>query len=99
MKTPSESEDPEITATLHAFDPLYAERYLERLQVEQKHRHLLERHDIWLSWAGILSGLLVTMSFLLTSFLLITDGHEISGTIIATVDLVALAALFITRRR
>lgn len=84
---------------LHAISPEYAARYQERIEVEQRHRIFMEQSDQRLAWAGLASGLTVTMSFLVATVHLVTSGHEIPGTILGTVDLIALTALFITRSR
>lgn len=59
----------------------------------------LDRQEAYLAWAGIVSAFLLSLAFLITSGWLISQNHEISGTILGTVDLVALATIFITRQR
>lgn len=59
----------------------------------------LDRQQAYLAWAGIVSAFLLSVAFLVVAGWLILGDHEVSGTILGTVDLVSLVAIFITRQR
>ncbi len=46
-----------------------------------------------------MSGLIVALAFLGVSGWLISDGHELAGSILGTVDLVALVTVFVIGRK
>jgi len=48
------------------------------------------------SLLGVTAGFLIAIFFLLASWDLIKNGHEVAGTILGTIDLVALVAVFVT---
>jgi hypothetical protein len=52
-----------------------------------------------LEWGGLISGLVVALSFLGASVGLITTGHSTSGTIVATTDVLALVGVFVYGRQ
>lgn len=58
----------------------------------------LDRQEVYLAWAGLLSALIIALSFLGVSAALVAAGHGLAGTVIGTVDLVALVAVFVTGR-
>ena len=98
MATRKLSIDPVLLKQLEEIRPEFADLYANRVRRNDEHEQRLQRHEVWLTWAGLLSGLFVAIAFLFASFQLITDGHDVTGGVIATVDLVGLVALFITRR-
>jgi len=44
---------------------------------------------------GLIAGLLIAISFLLASWDLVKNGHEVAGTVLGTIDLVALVTVFV----
>jgi hypothetical protein len=58
----------------------------------------LDRQEVYLAWVGMITAFTLALAFLGVSAWLISTGHEVSGTILGTVDLVALTTVFITRR-
>lgn len=58
----------------------------------------LDRQEVYLAWAGLISAFIIALSFLGVSAWLISTGNQISGAILGTVDLVALTTVFVTRR-
>jgi hypothetical protein len=68
------------------------ERELERL-------HWQRRQDIYLRWAGLVSGLVIALSFLSAGTWLIVSGHSAEGSLIASVDIVALVTVFVVQVR
>jgi hypothetical protein len=57
------------------------------------------RQGVYLRWAGLLSGLVIALSFLAAGTGLIVAGHGVEGGIIASVDIVALVTVFVVRVR
>jgi hypothetical protein len=68
------------------------ERELERL-------HWQRRQDMYLRWAGLVSGLVIALSFLSAGTWLIVSGHGVEGSLIASVDIVALVTVFVVQVR
>ena len=58
-----------------------------------------DRHEVFLNWAGLLAVFVLTCLPLVVSAYLILNGAQVAGTILGSADLVALVAIFITRRR
>jgi uncharacterized membrane protein len=82
--------------------PNGAERILNEVQRQCRHRMDLENRMIpeqhLQSRRGQVYGLVVALSFLIASFILIAMGFGVFGTIIGTVDLIALVTVFVTGR-
>jgi hypothetical protein len=72
-------------------------RSLIELQLDRN--HFLARHQVALQWTGLFLGFLITIGFLAVSGWLVNGGHDVSGCIIGTVDLVALVTIFVIGRR
>jgi hypothetical protein len=70
----------------------------QRSLLRERHIMWLDRQEVYLAWAGLISAFVLALSFLGVSAWLIFAGHEVSGTILGTVDLVALVTVFITGR-
>jgi uncharacterized membrane protein len=99
----TEPQVPRLTSVadlqlLETFLPGGAARALKMAEEQQRHTHELNRADLRSEQLGRLSGLVVSMAFLATSAWLIDGGHELAGTVIGTVDLVALATVFVVGR-
>lgn len=75
----------------HAINPDYVQRVYRLQEREMTFRHVQ-------TYLGLATGLLISFAFLGTSAWLIVTGHEVSGTVLGTVDLVALATVFVTGR-
>lgn len=79
--------------------PGAANRILELVEKQSNHRIGLEyatiHSDIRRANLGLICGFVVALSFLAASLFLITKGFELGGTILGTVDLVALVSAFI----
>lgn len=89
-------------STLEAYEkivPGSAKMIFDNFAEQGQHRREMEKYALkWgtiRSFAGLACGFIVTMAVLIFSFILIGDGHDVAGTILATVDLVALAGVFI----
>lgn len=83
--------------------PGATDRILSMTESQSKHRQDLEsfhlRNAAARSWAGLACGFVITMTFLGVSAFLIVRGHGWEGTILGTVDIVALVSVFVIGRR
>lgn len=70
---------------------------------QSNHRMALEKQvitsDIRRSWGGLVAGFVVCVLVLVASILLILNDHEVSGTVLGTVDLVSLVSVFVIGRK
>jgi uncharacterized membrane protein len=89
-------------AVLRQYDeviPGFAREYADSFIRQGKHRQRLEwvhlLNGIIRSYLGLLAGFIVVLVFGYWSVQLIREGHEVSGTLFGTVDLAALAGVFI----
>lgn len=62
------------------------------------HQMAMERSESQREWAGLAAAWTISIAFLIVSAYVITSGYEVGGTILGTVDLVALVAVFVTGR-
>lgn len=94
---------PETIAGYEAVLPGSAERLFKRMEKQSDHRMEMEsivvRGGANRSWAGLVAGVVVAITFLVVSAILISQGHEVAGTILGTVDLVALVTVFVHGER
>lgn len=58
----------------------------------------ITRQEYKLRWWGLWTGLIIAIAFLSAATFLIASGHDTAGTVLGTVDLVALTAVFVTGR-
>ena len=76
-----------------------AERLLALVERQAAHRQELEQSllvgELRRAWWGLVAGFIVALSFLAASVGLIASGSRVEGTILGTVDLVALAGVFV----
>jgi len=82
--------------------PGAAERIFAMAEGQATHRQALERVVVVgghrRSWAGLVAGLVVALAFLGAAYRPIQDGHSLAGTVLGTVDLTALVAVFVLGR-
>ncbi len=73
------------------------------IERQSDHRQMMERRALlWefiRSMAGIVAGLIITLAFLGVCAWLIYNGHDMAGTVLGSVDLVALVSLFVLGQR
>jgi len=69
--------------------PGFAARLLNMAEAEQRHEHRTVR-------LGQVLAAVVALAFLGASTFLISAGHEVSGAVLGTVDLVALVTVFVS---
>lgn len=90
---------PEVLAHYSDCIPDGADRILRMAEAQQQHRMSLERFALRSDWArsfaGLVAGLIVALLFLYVSWDLISTGHDLAGTALGTVDIVALVGVFI----
>lgn len=90
---------PDLLRRFNEIVPGAAERIIAMAESQQRHRQDLERTVVRggskRSWMGLFAGLIVTLAFLFVSAGLIRDGHEVAGSVLGTVDLVALVTVFV----
>jgi hypothetical protein len=90
----SASIDPTSSLGIYANADARTRRLIEQ-ELNRVNWHA--RQQIYLQWAGLISGFLISAAFLACGVILAFKGHPAPGTIIASVDVVALAAVFVTR--
>lgn len=90
---------------LRAYDevrPGLADRIVSMAEREQQHRHTMQAESIRgglnLSRRGQHYGLGIALTVLVAAVILVLTGHEAAGIVIASVDLVSLAAVFVFGR-
>jgi uncharacterized membrane protein len=85
--------------------PNGAERIMVMAEKQQAHRHELEKNYVKQSnnqaWIGLIFGFVITLAFLIFSVYLIVQGFGTSGTILGSINIVALVSLFVygTKRK
>jgi uncharacterized membrane protein len=93
---------PEELAQYDVILPGAADRLLKTYESQVDHRQYLEKKvvesGIGARSAGLAAGFVVAIAFLAASVYLIATGKEVAGTIIGTVDLVALVSVFVLGR-
>lgn len=94
---------PEILKEYNDAFPNGAERIFLEAQKQTNHRLELEKTVIpeeqRQSGRGQMFGFIIALAFLIASFILILKGHGIYGTIIGSIDLVALVTVFVIGRQ
>ena len=94
---------PEVLKAYNDAFPNGAERIFAEVQRQARHRIEMERTVIpeqqRQSRRGQVYGLIVALSFLVSAFVLISMGYGLFGTIMGSIDLVALVTVFVVGRR
>ncbi len=94
---------PDLLKEYNETFPEAAEKIFTELQRQTAHRLEMEKgvmhEQIKQSNRGQVYGLIVALSFLVAAFVLIALGHGMYGTIIGSIDLVALVTVFVIGRR
>ena len=88
--------------TLRQFNevlPGLADRIIQQWELQSAHRRGIEQKaiqaDITRAYLGLAAGYTVTIAFLIVAAFLVVYGYAWPGTVIGTVDLVALASIFV----
>jgi uncharacterized membrane protein len=93
---------PQLLAKYDEIMPGLADRLTKMAELQLVHRTELEKNaipeDQRQSKRGQLFAFILALTFLVAAFILIVEGKETPGTIIGSVDLVALVTVFITGR-
>lgn len=78
-------------------------RIVEMAEKQQAHRHRMEdritRSSTILSFMGLASGLIIGLAGLGLATKMVLEGHDVAGSIIGGVDLVALVGTFVLGKR
>jgi uncharacterized membrane protein len=90
---------PEDLKKYDAASPGLGRKIIEMVQEEQRHLQAMDHAEISLSRRGQLFGFIIAISFLVVSGFLINQGHTVAGTVIGSVDLVALTTVFVVGQR
>lgn len=90
---------PEMLKAYEEVLPGCAERLVSVFEQQTKHRMNIENqivpHEIKQAGRGQNYGFILALAFLIVSGALIALGHEVAGTVLGTVDLVALVSVFV----
>lgn len=78
--------------------PGFARQVLDAAREEVEHRRRLERAESQRQRLGQVFALIVALSFLVAGFALVSEGHDVAGTVLGTADLVALVTAFLLGR-
>lgn len=93
---------PEVLKQYNEAFPNGAERIFKEAQKQTDHRISLEKHaipeNLRQSAKGQIFGFIIALAFLIASFILVYTGHDVAGTIMGTVDIAALVAIFVYGR-
>lgn len=80
-----------------------AERILHMAESQSTHRQDMERRVVFganrRANVGLVMGFVIALVVLIASFLLITNGYEIAGSVFGGTTLPSLAAVFVYGRR
>ena len=94
---------PDSLAEYNNVIPNAAERIFNEFESQSKHRREMERRvirsQIIQSYIGQSSALLIALTFLAAAIWCISNGHDVAGSIIGSVDLVALVTIFIQGKK
>ncbi len=94
---------PDVLREYNEIIPNGAERIFKMAENQSQHRLSLEKDVINKeqnqSSLGQIFGFIIAVAFGAAAFTLAITGHEISGTIIGTVDLVALVSVFVLGKK
>lgn len=90
---------PAELAELDRVVPGGADRVLTGSEDERRHRHRMDEAHSRRATMGLGAGFIITLAFLFVSGWLINRGHDVAGTVLGTVDLVALVTVFVVGSR
>ncbi|MDE0133736.1 MAG: DUF2335 domain-containing protein [Acidimicrobiaceae bacterium] len=74
-------------------------RIVDAADDERHHRHRMDAARVRRSVQGLIAGFAIAVLFLAGSVWLISNGYSVEGTVLGSIDLVALVALFVMSRR
>ena len=78
--------------------PGFARQVLDAAREEVHHRRRLEQDESRRQRLGQVFALIVALSFLGVAFALVSEGHDVAGTVLGTADLIALVTAFLLGR-
>ncbi len=89
---------PRDVAAYGEIHPDLVDRIVSGAEAERSHRHKIDLLQSLRALMGLVTGFAVSVLFLAVSAWLIYNGHGIAGTVLGSVDLVALTAVFVLGR-
>jgi uncharacterized membrane protein len=94
---------PELLREYNEIVPNGADRIVRMAEAQSAHRIQLEStvingDDKRANW-GLFTGYTIGILIIVLSFILIMKGHDVSGTVLGSIDLVGLVSLFVLGRR
>ena len=91
--------EPSILSDYDKVLPGLADRIVVMAESEKDHRHQMQSRQLELSarrsLIGLISGLIVAISCIILAIWATYKGYYVAGTIIASIDIVALTAIFV----
>lgn len=91
--------EPSILRDYDTVLPGLADRIVVMAESEKDHRHQMQSRQLELSarrsFIGLISGLIVALSCIILAVWVTYRGYYVAGTIIASIDIVALTAIFV----
>lgn len=91
--------EPSILSDYDKVLPGLADRIVVMAESEKDHRHRMQSRQLELSarrsFIGLISGLIVALSCIILAIWVTYRGYYVAGTIIASIDIVALTAIFV----
>lgn len=90
---------PEDLKQYESASPGLGTEIVRMVQDEQRHLHAVDLAEISLRRRGQLFGFIIAIAFLAVAGFLISGNHDIAGTVIGSVDLVALTTVFVVGQR
>jgi hypothetical protein len=97
MTTPSGGRPPQTPEEMEAWERLVpgsANKLFDEYICQLQHRRKLDKADMVLSFYGPALGFIVVLAFLGVAGWLISEGFGIEGTVLGSVDITSLAAVF-----
>ena len=90
---------PDTVKAYAEVNPGFPERIFALAESSLAHRQAMDRGRSWRSAAGLVAGVVIALSFLGVAAWLISSGHGVFGTILGSIDLVALVSVFVLGHR
>ncbi|MCY4103088.1 MAG: DUF2335 domain-containing protein [bacterium] len=90
---------PNVVDAYGDINPGFPERIFALTESSLAHRQAMDRGRSRRSTVGLVAGVVIALSFLGVAAWLINGGHGVFGTILGSVDLVALVSVFVLGHR
>ena len=90
---------PNVVHAYGEINPGFPDRIFALTESSLAHRQAMDRGRSWRSTVGLVAGVIIALTFLGVAAWLINSGHGVFGTILGSVDLVALVSVFVLGHR